>query len=292
MSLFDQVRATNAAATSTNGGLTNRVSTRANSLLGGAGSNVLGQGLNARGKIINQASDKVTGALSNAIGSLDPNSAGGKLAGGIAEQLGIGAPRKKANLPSAGTKAIWTPAPHWGGLKGNDYFDLFHESAMTAKAWKNLFWVSIEDRNPNGASRDLGSMWNMLATDVTFGPATMPGEAVSVGGANIDKLTGTERTEVRITTLDDSRGSIKRWFLGKAAQVADSDGSFGLPVDYLVKVRITHMAPTNQGSDDARLRHVFLMRPGTIEFELSRTEAALESLQMSFVQFDTFMEAR
>ena len=290
MSLFDRVRATGSSLTST-GGIANRLTGRGKSLLDIGGSNVTGRALNARGQVINRVGDAQNALLSQALGAVNSDSLLGKALGGIAEQLGVRAPRKKPKLPAAGQRATWTPAPHWGGLSGDEFYNLFIQSAMTAKSWKNLFHLSIEELTPSAASPlSVSGLWNMLATEVSFAPCTMPGDSVQIGSANMDNLASADRVEMRVTTMDDAKGSIKRWFMGKSDQAAHRDGTFGLPVDYLVVIRVAHMAPTNIGGDDERLRHAFLMRPSNLDIELSRSESALEMLQMSFVQFDSFME--
>jgi hypothetical protein len=59
----------------------------------------------------------------------------------------------------------------------------------------------------------------------------------------MDKLTGIEPTELSITTMDDSRGSLKRWFDAKVEQAAHSDGTFGLPSEYWVDIECYHATP-------------------------------------------------
>lgn len=191
--------------------------------------------------------------------------------------------------PSLYQPTPWAPAPLFGGLTLAQYRQLFADSAMTPKAWKNLFFVNIIEYTPSIESPGGAGGFNLFALDVSFAPNTAPGDAVAVGSANIDSLMSSERVELRISTLDDSRGSVKRWFMAKADQATHQDGTFGVPKDYLVVIEITHMAPTNVGEKDARLRHKFLMRPSNIEIELSRRAPELEELQMSFVQFDTFV---
>ena len=113
---------------------------------------------------------------------------------------------------------------------------------------------------------------------------------MAIGSGSMDPLASSERTELRITTLDDSRGSIKRWFAGKAKQAVREDGTSGVPADYLVVIEVTHMATAPVDAKDGRRKQRWLMRPASIQIELSRRAAELEELQMSFVQFDTFMK--
>lgn len=195
-------------------------------------------------------------------------------------------PKPKANPPEP---IPWTPAPLWGGLTLERYRKFFVESAMTPHAWKNLWFVSISEQQPSREAPFGVPAMNLLALDVSFAPCTLPGDVVPIGGANMDNLASTERVEVRMTTLDDERGSIERWFIGKSDQTAHADGTFGLPADYLLTVTVIQMDPTGEASDLFRMTHRWLMRPGNIDVELSRRAPELQELQMSFVQFDTFM---
>lgn len=291
MSLLDRVRTTSSSLLSPGRGLGDRAQSRGKSLLDAGGSTAVGAGLNKRGQLLNRVSDAQNDLLARAVGSLDPDSPLGKAVNQYAEQLGVTAPRRKPKFPNPGKLATWTPAPVWGGVTGEEYFELFKASASTTKSWKNLFWVDIEELTPSKAApAGVGKLWNMLATDVSFAPVTMPGDMTAVGSANIDHLNGAERVEIRLTTMDTADGAIKRWFLAKADQAAHRDGTFGLPVEYLVMLRLTHMAPTNEGSDAKRFRHAYLVRPSNMDTELSRRDPGMEELQLAFTQFDTFME--
>lgn len=250
-------------------------------LLGGLVSNA-GQ---AAGGVAKAAAQRATQQLNNQIAGRIGSALPHPLAGGLQRPT---APPKSA--PAGPPPTNWTPAPLWGGMSPDDYYRLFNESAMTPRAWKNLFFVSIEELRQSKESPSGAGAINLLAADVSFAPVSMPGEAIAIGSANIDNLSATERIEVRLTTFDDSFGTLKRWFLAKCDQAARLDGTFGLPADYLVVLTITHMDPANAASSRDRMRHRFLMRPSNVEIELSRRSPELEELPMSFVQFDTFME--
>lgn len=268
-----------------------RVQQRAGSILGAAQTAAAGRGINLGGNVAARVADAQNAALGRAFEAVNSDTVLGRAAGQFAEGLGIRRPSRNPALPVPGARAQWTPAPVFGGLSSADFYDLWRSSAMIAHAYKNLFYVAIEERRPSiGSPGGVPSTLNLLAVDVSFAPYTAPGDQVNIGSANIDNLSQAERVEMRITTFDDDRGSIKRWVHGKFDQVTHRDGTFGLPDDYLVTIRVTHMAPTNAGSDDARFRQVFLMRPANIEHEMSRRDPALEELQLSFVQFDTFVE--
>lgn len=194
-------------------------------------------------------------------------------------------------VPTGSPPTLWTPAPLWGGMTLQQYRSAWFERAMTPSAWKNLFFVSIRELQPSREAPNGAEPINLLALDASFAPVTMPGEAVPIGSANLDKLETTDRVELRLTTLDDSRGTLKRWFIAKADQAARQDGTFGLPAEYLCVVSLIHMDPAGKNAPDVRMTHRWLMRPSNIDLELSRRTPELEELAMSFVQFDTFMPA-
>jgi hypothetical protein len=194
-------------------------------------------------------------------------------------------------VPTGSPPTLWTPAPLWGGMTLKRYREAWFDRAMTPSAWKNLFFVSIAELQPSREAPNGAEPINMLALDVAFSPVTMPGEAIALGTANLDKLEATERVEVRLTTLDDDRGTLKRWFIAKCDQAARTDGTVGLPAEYLCAVSVVHMDPTGKNAPDVRMTHRWLMRPSNLDIELSRRTPELEELPMSFVQFDTFMPA-
>lgn len=207
----------------------------------------------------------------------------------VRSALGLSPATPPNEKPTGSPPEPWTAAPLWGGLTLDRYRKLFVESAMTPHAWKNLWFVSITEQQPSREAPFGVPALNMLALDVNFAPCTLPGDVVPIGGSNMDNLATTERVELRMTTLDDERGSVSRWFIAKADQAAGTDGTFGVPSDYLLTVTVIQMDPTGEASDLFRMTHRWLMRPGNIDIELSRRAPELQELQMSFVQFDTFM---
>lgn len=212
----------------------------------------------------------------------------GRLPAGLPAPSAIPTPIAKPSIPGG---AEWTPAPVFGGLTLDRYRQLFVESAMTAREWKNLFHVSIAETKASKEVPEGAAALNLLAIDASFNPATMTGDADPLGSANLDSLAATERVELRLTTFDDDRGTLKRWFIGKADQTAHVDGTFGLPAEYLLVVSLVHMDVTGEASPRQRMQQRWLMRPASIEIELSRRAPELTELQMTFVQFDSFMQA-
>lgn len=183
--------------------------------------------------------------------------------------------------PSAG---LYTPSALLGGITMQQAQAIFDECVATDYAKKNLWHINISNlAGPQPYN------FNLFATDVGYAPHTVTGEAVYIGSGSFDKVTGTDRVEMRVTTLDDSAGSLKAWFHERMARLAPVDGTFGLPIDYLFRVDVMHafISEEAEGSGSAYV-DTFLMRPGNIEYELSRRDDNLQELQMTFVEFDTF----
>lgn len=182
--------------------------------------------------------------------------------------------------------------PLLGGITMSEAQRIHSQVQSTKYAKKNLFFIEILDFWPGkgGAQTGGSNPFNLFATNVSFGPYTVTSEAKPIGSAVIDGVTGSERVELRVTTYDDAHGTLKRWFAARAEAVIRPDGTFGLPGDYLVQVRILHAAINDEVMEKfGGYEEKFIMRPTSIENELSRTEDNLEEIQMAFSQFDTFM---
>ncbi len=126
-------------------------------------------------------------------------------------------------------------------------------------------------------------MFNLLGESVSYSIA-LGGEKVPVGGASLDKLIGMEPVELEFSTLDDEVGTIKRWFTGKQLQAVRRDGTVGLPDDYCVRITLQHgHAKPSAEAFSSRWR----MRPASIQASLSRSDADVERIRMTFTQHDS-----
>lgn len=181
--------------------------------------------------------------------------------------------------------------PLLGGMSLREAKQLQREAAQTRYARKNIFSIVLEDPNPPPNCDDVAYLFGFFATDVAFGPNTITSEPKQTGTAVMDSVSGTERTELRITTYDDTQGSIKRWFDGKCAQIAHSDGTVGLPVEYLIKLSIMQGAVDDLSAAlcGAMLAE-YVVRPASCELEYARSEDQLQQVQLTFAQFDTFAQ--
>jgi hypothetical protein len=150
--------------------------------------------------------------------------------------------------------------------------------------------VKIGEFEPESGHEDISHAFNLFATDLSYSPPSVASEGKNIGMAVVDMVSGTERAELRITTFDDARGTIRGWFNAKLARVAHADGTLGLPIEYLVKIDILQSATDEIGGAlFGGFKDSYLVRPTSIEYELSRSEDGLQQLQMTFSQFDTFM---
>lgn len=220
------------------------------------------------------------------------------------------------------------PQPLLGGITLAKAREMYSQLSNARMARKNLFYIEITDANPPmlgllpripspgvnpfnvalntvrsaagglggmiasalgagsaSAAPDVTNLFNLFATSVTYAPNTMTGERVHFGAVSMDKLTGTEPVELQLTTMDDEVGTLKRWFDSKFDQAAHSDGTFGLPKQYCVDIAIYHAVPNLR---EEAYTFKARMRPQNIQHELSRSDQAMQEIQMTFQQFDSF----
>jgi hypothetical protein len=186
-----------------------------------------------------------------------------------------------------------TPLELLGGLTPKMASDQMASMRALRPLRKNVWFIRVTDPKPKGLvgpsiSDELGTL-NFLALDVSYSTNGVQGDKAAIGSAVMDRIHGGDHTELSITTLDDSAGTIKRWFQGKQRQAIAVDGTFGLPVDYCVTIEVVHGVPNNDvtGADLAFRSHL-RMRPGSMPLELSRRDHGFAEIQLSFSQFDTF----
>lgn len=177
-----------------------------------------------------------------------------------------------------------SPSQLMGGLTMAEARQLFEQHSSNDFAKKNLWCLRVRNIQ-GGEALDI----NMFAVDVSYPGFSVQGDAIQVGSGSFDNVTNSERREMRITTLDDSYGSVKKWFKERHSQMCHADGTFGLPIEYVFRVDVLHafISEQSDGAVDGWVDS-FVMRPGMLDFDLSRREDALQELQMTFVQWDTF----
>lgn len=193
------------------------------------------------------------------------------------DKLGIGGTLLPGGIGTGASQLL-------GGITMADAISVFDEHVRTDFAKKNLWCIRVRNLQ-GGAPLDI----NLFAIDVAYPLFSVQGDPVHVGSGSFDVVTNSERREMRITTLDDSSGSVKRWFEERHAAMCHPDGTFGLPVEYVFKVDVLHAYISEQvdGAIDGWVDS-YVMRPGSLETDLSRREDAMQEVQMTFVQWDTF----
>ena len=167
---------------------------------------------------------------------------------------------------------------------------MVRESLETHFAKKNLFLLSIGQQL--GRTPQLTNI-NLFVTDLSYGPITITADSHKVGSAVLDQPNGTEPIELRLTTMDDEAGSVRKWFDALASAVTHSDGTFGLPAEYLVKISILHSFVDDDSAaywlrGKRGWKKEMWLRPVSLESELSRKDTGLEEFALVFHQFDTY----
>lgn len=296
MSLFNNVSRTVQKA-----GVIGAINSGTNSLLGkaaGALSNAMGGGplasrvagmgeVMARGAVQGALSEHIPPVVRDAM-----NVAGGALADGMAgDWSGAGLRVLDSGLidslfPDSGvarsqTRYWATPTPLFGGITPKEAKAIYEASRAESKAKKNLWLLEVSSGSGNA------ERFNLFATEVEYAPFNIAGDKRRVGAAVVDAVTGGEAVELRITTMDDAFGSLKRWYAAHSALVEHPDGTVGVPGDYQIGIRVIHGVVS--GKQRIAYEDKGLFRPVGIEYSLSRREDALQELAMTFTQLDTFM---
>jgi len=177
-----------------------------------------------------------------------------------------------------------TPTPLFGGISPAEARSIYQEQRSNEFCRKNLWLIEVSSRLTGDAS----SSFNMFATDIDYSPMTITGEKRKIGAAHIDLVNSSDPTELRITTMDDTSGTIKHWFKDHSEACASGDGTVGLPSDYAIKIKIVHGSVAG-GHVVGGYHTLGQFRTGNIDMNLSRKEDGLEELQLTFVQLDTFI---
>lgn len=189
-------------------------------------------------------------------------------------------------MAGVGSQArFWgTPTPLFGGISPAEARTIYQEQRNNEFCRKNLWLIEVS----SPLLGDISSRFNLFATDLEYAPLTISGEKRKIGAAHIDLVNSADPVELRITTMDDTSGSIKTWFKQHCEACSPGDGTVGLPSQYAIKIKIVHGFIT-QDSNRGGYEDIGLFRPANLDVSLSRKEDGLEELGLSFVQLDTFM---
>ncbi len=181
------------------------------------------------------------------------------------------------------------PTPMFGGVSLAEAQRVHNEVMQAKHSRKNLFFIEITSY----AEGDITRVFNLMCVDVDYSPFQVRGEKKYVGGAAVDGVQGQEAVEMRFTTYDTTDGELKRFFARHHAMCAARDGTVGLPAQYALHIKIVDgvvgggnlLSTTTGGYTDEGL-----FRVQSLEKSMSRREQALQELQLTFSQLDTFMK--
>ena len=196
-------------------------------------------------------------------------------------------PRKTIGGGATPEHFYTTPNPLMGGITPRDAKKLYQEALAEKRSRKNLWLLEVSSKLNDG-EQNIPGLFNMFATEVSYSPFILSGDAVKIGGANYDSVKGHEPSELTITTYDDENGSIKKWFGAHHNAATARDGTVSEPGTYAITFKIIHNAIT-RGTAEGKYESIGLFRPTSMEVQLSRSDDGLEELQMTFTQIDTFM---
>lgn len=179
--------------------------------------------------------------------------------------------------------------PMLGGASLSEVQRVHNEVMAANHVRKNLFFIEVSSY----AEGDISEVFNLLCVDVDYAPFQVRADKQAVGGAMLDLAQGQEAVEMRFTTYDNGNGDLKRFFARHHARVAARDGTVGLPAQYALHIKIVDgivgggnsVSSTYGGYTDEGL-----FRVTSLEKSMSRREQALQELQLSFSQLDTFMK--
>ena len=178
--------------------------------------------------------------------------------------------------------------PVFGGISPQDAKLIYDQMRSETFAKKNLWRVTVTS---SLASVNVpAERFNLFATEVDYSVFTIQADKVKIGGMTVDLVDSAEPIELRITTLDDQSGTLKRWFRAHFEAVTANDGTVNEPAKYAIGIKVSHgFINPDEEPEDGRFEINGYFRPQSLDLSLSRREDALEEISMTFSQLDTFM---
>jgi len=173
-----------------------------------------------------------------------------------------------------------------GGIPMDEVIEVYNELQNTNFSKANIWHIAIEDvrKMPHSFNNI-----NLFANDVSYSPITISGERKNVGSGSYDTITGAEGVEMKITAKDNEVGELKRWLKERAEIMCKSNGLFGLPIEYVIRVTVTHAFCSQVAEGAAKaVRDQYIMRLSNVDYNKDRRNDTLEDVSFSLSQFDTF----
>ena len=176
-----------------------------------------------------------------------------------------------------------SPTPLMGGITPRQAMEISKEVLSTAYSYKNFFVLEV-----SSALTGENERFNFFAVDVDYAPYTISGEKYRIGSGHVDTVNSGDPVEMRITAFDDTQGTMKAWFKAHAGAAVNGDGTVGLQSQYAIKIKVVHSV--TKGAILPGYEEIGLFRAANIEHSLSRRDPALEEIQLTFTQMDTFIQ--
>lgn len=186
-----------------------------------------------------------------------------------------------------GWARVGGPSRLLGGITPKRVKQIYQQMAGIEYAKKNLWVLRITDLRPQRG--DEFSSINLFAVDVAHSQYAINSNDTRLGSGHFNVPDNGAPVEVRVTSLDDSYGSVKRWFRDRHLRVCRPDGTHGLPINYLMLCEIVHAVIDEVEDKSDAYADRIICRAGSIETDLSRSEDALQQLQFSLVEHDSFL---
>lgn len=80
--------------------------------------------------------------------------------------------------------------------------------------------------------------WDLYCKEVTHTPIELETNSKRVGAHYLNYLNGSQTLPMSFTMRDNENGDIHAWFEEWVGQVVHSDGTWGVPIDYLRTVKL------------------------------------------------------
>lgn len=176
-----------------------------------------------------------------------------------------------------------------GGISIDEYRSVFEQANSTNYGKSNLWAISVVDLKPQENS-DFNYV-NFFATSVQYSALDGTGNAQKANSGFFDVPENQMPTEFQITTLDDVEGSIKRWFQERFDRCYRPDGTHGIPIEYLMLVEVQHCVVSGGSGGDKAYVSRRVCRVGRMDHNLDRRDDAMEEVNFTLVQHDSFIPA-
>ncbi|HEX8590649.1 hypothetical protein [Pseudomonas sp.] len=181
-----------------------------------------------------------------------------------------------ASQVTAGDKALM------GGVSLAKAKQLWQSQYGLSFAKSNLWHLNITN-----VKTGIAPTVNLFAKGVQTTALSFGAESVEVGATSFAKPGNMAPKEYHVTTFDDLGGSIKGWAANLKLKMAPGDGTYGLPLSYLLRLTLTHgfIGTDAENSGGAHIDNA-IVQLISAEYTNARDQDGLQEIELSFRQFD------